>query len=99
MQHINAQLALELQVRLPQVEAAVRLLEEGASVPFIARYRNEATAGLDDIALRELEQRLAYLRKLEQRRAAVLSSVQAQGKLTPELRQALLASAFARLKA
>ena len=71
MQQINTLLAQELQVRLPQVEAAVQLLEQGASVPLIARCRKAASAGLDDIALRQLEQRLAYLRELEQRREAV----------------------------
>jgi uncharacterized protein len=69
-----------------QVQAAVDLLDGGATVPFIARYRKEATDGLDDIQLRELEARLSYLRELEERRAAVLKSIAEQGKLTPELR-------------
>lgn len=86
---IRAQLAAELQVRPAQIEAAVTLLDGGASVPFIARYRKEATAGLDDIQLRELETRLAYLRELAQRRAAVLKSIAEQGKLTPALQAAL----------
>ena len=66
------QLAAELQVRPAQVNAAVELLDGGATVPFIARYRKEATDGLDDTQLRDLEARLAYLRELESRRAAVL---------------------------
>jgi uncharacterized protein len=75
----------ELKVAVQQVEAAVRLLDEGATVPFIARYRKEATGGLDDVQLRELEQRLGYLRELEDRRATVLRSIEEQGKLTSEL--------------
>src|SRR5690606_18767423 len=69
-----------------QVEAAVALLDEGATVPFIARYRKEATGGLDDTQLRTLETRLAYLRELEERRAAILASIAEQGKLTDDLR-------------
>ena len=72
-----------------QVAAAIALLDEGATVPFIARYRKEATGGLDDTQLRLLEERLSYLRELEERREAVLNSIQEQGKLTPELRGAL----------
>lgn len=83
------QLAAELKVRPAQVNAAVELLDGGATVPFIARYRKEATDGLDDTQLRELEARLAYLRELEDRRAAVLKSIEEQGKLTPELRTAI----------
>jgi uncharacterized protein len=75
--------------RPAQVVTAVELLDGGATVPFIARYRKEATDGLDDIQLRELETRLAYLRELEDRRAAVLKSIEEQGKLTPELRAAI----------
>jgi protein Tex len=86
---INQQLADELRARPSQVQAAVALLDGGATVPFIARYRKEATDGLDDIQLRELETRLAYLRELEERRAAVLRSVAEQGRLTPELAAAL----------
>ncbi len=82
---ITAQLAAELKVRPGQVQAAVQLLDGGATVPFIARYRKEATDGLDDVHLRELEARLAYLRELEERRAAVIKSVAEQGKLTPAL--------------
>ncbi len=83
------QLAAELKVRPAQVVAAVELLDGGATVPFIARYRKEATDGLDDTQLRDLEARLGYLRELEDRRAAVLKSIDEQGKLTPELRAAI----------
>jgi uncharacterized protein len=86
---ILMQLAAELKVRPAQVNAAVELLDGGATVPFIARYRKEATDGLDDSQLRELEARLSYLRELEDRRAAVLKSIDEQGKLTPELRAAI----------
>jgi len=89
MQKIIRQLAAEIKVGEHQVKAAVDLLDGGATVPFIARYRKEATDGLDDIQLRELEARLAYLRELEDRRAAVLKSIEEQGKLTPELRAAI----------
>jgi protein Tex len=82
---ITRQLAAELKARPSQIETAVALLDGGATVPFIARYRKEATEGLDDVQLRELEARLAYLRELEERRAAVIKSVAEQGKLTPEL--------------
>jgi len=92
MRNIIAQIAQEIQVRVQQVEAAVALLDGGATVPFIARYRKEATGGLDDIQLRELEVRLAYLRELEERRLAVLKSIEEQGKLTPELRAAIEAA-------
>ncbi|WP_442763318.1 Tex family protein [Malikia spinosa] len=92
MQKIIAQIAQELSVKPHQVKAAVDLLDGGATVPFIARYRKEATDGLDDIQLRELEQRLGYLRELEDRRAAVLKSIEEQGKLTPELQAAILAA-------
>ena len=86
MDKILLQIAAELKVRPAQVNAAVELLDGGATVPFIARYRKEVTDNLDDIQLRELEARLAYLRELEERRAAVLKSIDEQGKLTPELR-------------
>ncbi|MFM7848371.1 MAG: Tex family protein [Rubrivivax sp.] len=89
MNKILLQIAAELKARPAQVSAAVELLDGGATVPFIARYRKEATDGLDDTQLRELEVRLAYLRELEARRAAVLKSIEEQGKLTPELRAAL----------
>ncbi len=89
MDKIVLQIAAELKVRPAQVQTAVELLDGGATVPFIARYRKEATDGLDDIQLRELEARLGYLRELEDRRAAVLKSIDEQGKLTPELRAAI----------
>ncbi|MHB0774616.1 Tex family protein [Halomonas sp. WWR20] len=82
---ITQRLAEELAVRSPQVTAAVELLDGGATVPFISRYRKEATGGLDDGQLRELEERLRYLRELEERRAAVLASIDEQGKLTDTL--------------
>ncbi len=71
MQKIIAQIAQEIRVHVNQIEAAVALLDGGATVPFIARYRKEVTGGLDDIQLRELEARLSYLRELEERRGAV----------------------------
>ncbi|MEQ1896769.1 MAG: Tex family protein [Vicinamibacterales bacterium] len=86
---INLRIAQELQVRLPQVDAAVALLDDKSTVPFIARYRKEATGGLDDTQLRLLEERLGYLRELEDRRAAVLKSIEEQGKLTLELAKAV----------
>jgi uncharacterized protein len=73
---IEHRIAAELSARPEQVEAAVRLIDEGATVPFIARYRKEATGGLDDTQLRLLDERLGYLRELEQRRAAVLESIE-----------------------
>nr|WP_297350500.1 Tex family protein [uncultured Caldimonas sp.] len=92
MDKILLQIAAELKVRPAQVNAAVELLDGGATVPFIARYRKEATDGLDDTQLRELETRLTYLRELEERREAVLKSIDEQGKLTPELRAAVEAA-------
>ncbi|MDH5340590.1 MAG: RNA-binding transcriptional accessory protein, partial [Rubrivivax sp.] len=89
MDKILQQIAAELKVRPAQVRSAVELLDGGATVPFIARYRKEATEGLDDIQLRELEVRLAYLRELEDRRVAVLKSIEEQGRLTPTLRAAI----------
>jgi len=86
---IEQRIAAELGVRPQQVSAAVQLLDEGATVPFVARYRKEVTGGLDDTQLRNLEERLGYLRELEERRAAILASVEQQGKLTPELRKEL----------
>ena len=86
---IEQRLANELAARPAQVAAAIALLDEGATVPFIARYRKEATGGLDDIQLRLLEERLRYLRELEDRRAAVISSIEEQGKMTPALLEAI----------
>jgi uncharacterized protein len=81
-----ARIAAELAVREQQVQAAVELLDGGATVPFIARYRKEATGGLDDIALRALESRLVYLRELDDRRLAILRAIEEQGKLSPRSR-------------
>ncbi|HET6736923.1 Tex family protein [Mycobacterium sp.] len=89
---VNARIAEELGVGAAQVAAAVRLLDEGATVPFIARYRKEVTGSLDDGQLRTLEERLGYLRELDDRRAAVLASIEEQGKLTDELRAALMSA-------
>ncbi|MBA3058374.1 MAG: RNA-binding transcriptional accessory protein [Gammaproteobacteria bacterium] len=92
MQKIIAQIAQELRVHQKQVQAAVDLLDGGASVPFIARYRKEATDGLDDIQLRELEARLGYLRELRDRLQTVIKAIDEQGKLTPELMASLAAA-------
>ena len=89
MHTITHQIALEIKVHDQQVKTAVDLLDSGATVPFIARYRKEATGGLDDIQLRELEHRLGYLRELAERREAVIKSIDEQGKLTPVLREAI----------
>ena len=89
---IALQIAAELGVRPPQVQTAIDLLDGGATVPFIARYRKEATGGLDDAQLRELQMRLGYLRELHERRAAILKSIEEQGKLTPDLRAAIEAA-------
>ena len=93
LQKIIAQIATELQVRPAQVQVAVELLDGGATVPFIARYRKEATQGLDDTALRELETRLTYLRELQARKQTVLKSIEEQGKLTEPLQQAIESAA------
>ncbi|ENM5766442.1 RNA-binding transcriptional accessory protein [Vibrio mimicus] len=84
------QIARELNVRPEQVIAAVTLIDDGNTVPFIARYRKEVTGGLDDTQLRNLDSRLAYLREMDDRRQTILKSIQEQGKLTPELEQAIL---------
>ncbi|MDX9969813.1 MAG: Tex-like N-terminal domain-containing protein, partial [Hydrogenophaga sp.] len=89
MQKIIAQIAQEIRIQERQVLAAVELLDGGATVPFIARYRKEVTGGLDDTQLRELEFRLGYLRELEDRRQAVLKAIDEQGKLTDALRLAI----------
>ncbi|MBU9619450.1 Tex family protein [Burkholderia multivorans] len=86
---IVQRIATELSVQPRQVAAAVQLLDEGSTVPFIARYRKEVTGNLDDTQLRQLEERLLYLRELEDRRTAILSSIEEQGKLTDELRAAI----------
>ncbi|HMR03286.1 MAG TPA: Tex-like N-terminal domain-containing protein, partial [Candidatus Competibacter phosphatis] len=87
-----ATLARELAVRESQIEAAVNLLDGGATVPFVARYRKEATGGLDDTQLRLLEERLGYLRELEERREVILASIREQGQLSADLEAALLAA-------
>ncbi|MEP1385071.1 MAG: Tex family protein [Paraglaciecola sp.] len=89
---ILEKIAQELQVQVQQVKAAVTLLDEGSTVPFIARYRKEATNGLDDADLRKLEQRLTYLRDLEDRRKVIIKSIQDQEKMTPALEASLLAA-------
>jgi protein Tex len=91
-ERLLGQLAQELGVREGQVRATVELLDAGATVPFVARYRKEVTGGLDDAVLRDLDERLRYLRELEQRRGVVLESVRSQGKLTPELEAQILAA-------
>lgn len=92
MANINQKIAQELGVRAEQVEAAVTLLDGGATVPFIARYRKEATGALDDAQLRTLEERLVYLRELEDRRKAILESVREQGKLDAALEASIMAA-------
>ncbi|WP_367346226.1 Tex family protein [Stenotrophomonas bentonitica] len=89
-QQIAHTIAVEIGAQTAQAQAAIALLDEGASVPFIARYRKEVTGGLDDTQLRNLETRLTYLRELEDRRAAVLASIDEQGKLSDELRNDIL---------
>jgi len=85
MLSIENRIANELGVQAKQVVAAVELLDDGATVPFISRYRKEVTGALDDTQLRNLEERLKYLRELEERRAAILKSIDEQGKLTDDL--------------
>src|SRR6516225_2357018 len=89
MKPIDLRIAEELGVRAQQVAAAISLLDNGATVPFVARYRKEATGALDDTQLRRLEERLRYLRELDERRAAILDSITQQGKLDPALKQAI----------
>ena len=85
-------IAQELQVKSQQVEAAVQLIDEGNTIPFIARYRKEATGALNDEQLRQLHERLLYLRNLEEKKAQALGSIEEQGKLTPELKKQILAA-------
>jgi len=92
MLSIENRIAKELDVQANQVKAAIELLDEGSTVPFISRYRKEVTGGLDDTQLRQLEERLKYLRELEDRRASILSSIEEQGKSTDELTKAILAA-------
>ena len=91
VQMINSTIARELGVSESQVAATVALLDEGNTVPFIARYRKEVTGGLDDSQLRQLEERLAYLRELEERKQSILAAIEEQGKLTDDLRALILA--------
>lgn len=84
--NIEQSIATELGVKLAQVEATITLLDEGSTVPFISRYRKEVTGGLDDTQLRTLEERLGYLRELEERRATVLKTIEEQGKLSDDLK-------------
>ena len=99
MDRIFQTLANELNVQLPQIAASVALLDEGATVPFISRYRKEVTGGMDDGQLRQLEERLRYLREMEDRRTAILKSIDEQGKLTDELKgQIMLADSKNRLE-
>ena len=92
MDPIAVKIAEELNVPPQQVVAAIVLLDEGATVPFIARYRKEVTGGLDDTQLRTLEERLHYLRELEERREVILQSIADQGKLTEPLKAAIRAA-------
>ena len=90
--NITEKIATELNVAVTKVQAAIDLLDDGATVPFIARYRKEATGGLDDTQLRTLLERLQYLRELQERKQTILSSIEEQGKLTDELKQAIEAA-------
>ena len=92
MTSIAQRIADELHVRVSQVDATIALLDDKSTVPFIARYRKEATGGLDDTQLRALDERLAYLRELEDRRASIANSIAEQGKMTPELAAAIAAA-------
>ena len=89
---IIKKIAEELQIKATQVEAAVKLIDEGCTIPFIARYRKEATGALNDEQLRNLDERLRYLRNLEDRKEQVIASIEEQGKLTDELKQQILAA-------
>src|SRR3954462_2297646 len=92
MDKINQRIATELGVAPGQVAAAVELLGEGSTVPFVARYRKEKTGGLDDTQLRKIEESLGYLRQMEDRRGTVLRTIAEQGMLTPELQRAISAT-------
>ena len=86
---IEKQLEQELQLKSWQVEAAIKLIDEGNTIPFIARYRKEATGSMNDEVLRNFHERLLYLRGLEEKKAQVIATIEEQGKLTPELKQAI----------
>src|ERR1700742_5132498 len=92
MKPISIRIAEELGVREQQVAAAISLLDGGATVPFVARYRKEATGALDDAQLRTLEERLRYLREMEERRTAILESIRSQGKLDEALEAQIMAA-------
>src|ERR1700742_952333 len=92
MLSIEQRIAQDIAAKPEQVQAAVDLLDGGATVPFIARYRKEATGGLDDTQLRLLSERLVYLRELEERRTTILKSIEEQNKLTPELKASIEAA-------
>ena len=92
MNKINNTIAQELEIKESQVEAAVKLIDEGNTIPFIARYRKEATGGLSDETLRDLGERLTYLRNLEQRKEEVIKTIEEQGKLTDEIVKAVAIS-------
>lgn len=83
--NIPQKLADEFQLRQEQIDNTIALLDDGKTIPFIARYRKERTGSLDDQVLRAIDNRLQYLRKLEQRKSEILSAIESQGKLTPEL--------------
>ena len=85
--NINAIITEELQVKSHQVDAAVKLIDEGCTIPFISRYRKEATGALNDEQLRKLSERLTYLRNLDDRKSTVTASIEEQGKMTPELKK------------
>ena len=89
-QRITSRIAEDINATITQVNAAINLLDEGATVPFIARYRKEVTMGLDDTQLRNLEERLVYLRDMEDRRTTIIKSIEEQGKLTDELKLSLM---------
>lgn len=89
---ISSRIATELNIRPQQVDATIALLDEGATVPFISRYRKEVTGSLDDTQLRNLEERLRYIREMEDRRAAVIKNIEEQGKMTDELKRDLLSA-------
>ena len=90
MKSVNQRIAEELNVRVEQVAATVEMIDSGSTVPFIARYRKEATGGLDDIQLRALDERLIYLRELDARRNAIIGSIKEQGKLDAVLEKSLM---------
>ncbi|TIT56613.1 MAG: RNA-binding transcriptional accessory protein, partial [Mesorhizobium sp.] len=92
IKRIAAIIAAEIKARPEQAAAAIGLLDEGATVPFVARYRKEVTGGLDDTQLRDLAERLAYLRELDARRDTILGSIREQGKLTEELETKIAAA-------